>query len=170
MNTQITRKSRIIYPDLLRNMAAFGVIIIHTAGIYYYDTSISSLSWQILNIYNKTTLWCVPIFVMISGIFFLNRQGITVKTVYIKQLPKVGLRLLLWSIIYCIVLQGILSVSGVLHTALTSHLWFLCIILVLYVITPVLRLILQRLNQWRTALFLTTVFLVSFFLYIYIYI
>ena len=145
--------------------------MVHTIGIYYYDTPIHSLNWQIMNIYNKTTLWCVPVFVMISGIFFLDeRQERTVKAVYIKQIPKIGIRLLLWSAIYCIVLQGTISVSGVLHTASSSHLWFLCIILVLYTITPVLRLILQRLNRYSTAIFTVAVFLTSFILYIYIYI
>ena len=173
MNLQTTEKSRLIYPDVLRIIAAFGVIMIHTIGIYYYDAPVRSLNWQIMNIYNKSVLWCVPVFVMISGIFFLNiniQRGITVKAVYIKQLPKIGIRLLLWSVIYCIILRGAVSLSSMLHMALLSHLWFLYIMLVLYIITPILRLILQRLNRYGVAFFTAAVFLVSFFLYIYIYI
>ena len=65
---------RKIYPDVLRIVSTLAVIAIHTIGILWKDLSPRSFEWQVLNFYGSISRWCVPVFVMISGIFFLDPE------------------------------------------------------------------------------------------------
>ena len=60
--------------DYLRVLASFGVIILHIAAKKFLSLSVYSNEWQVLNFYDSIVRWTVPVFVMISGALFLNRD------------------------------------------------------------------------------------------------
>lgn len=68
-DTRAHTPQRVFYPDFLRVFAIFAVIFLHIAGIDQVKMPSQSYEWQIVNFYNGLSHWCVPVFVMVSGIF-----------------------------------------------------------------------------------------------------
>ena len=84
MNKQIIEEKtqRFLYLDILRVVAAAGVIIAHVSAQNWYRSSLApvdSIMWQSFNFYDGIVRWCVPLFIMISGALFLSREDIPVK-------------------------------------------------------------------------------------------
>ena len=65
-------KERIIHYDLLRIVAAFSVVMLHSTAQYWYTLDIYSSEWIIANTYDAIFRFGVPIFVMMSGALLLN--------------------------------------------------------------------------------------------------
>ncbi len=146
-------KERILYPDLLRIIAAFGVIILHVAATgYYYKYEAGTIGWQMRNLYDSLSRFSVPVFVMVSGIFLLNPgNAYSLKKLYGSKILKIAIVYLFWSLFYAAVfviekkirLGQDVSISMFAEKVLNGeyHLWFLFVICGLYMISPVLRLI-----------------------------
>ena len=66
---------RLAYADLLRVFASFAVILFHLAGGDVSVVPVGSPNWQIFNLYNSLTHWCVPVFVMLSGMWSTAPPG-----------------------------------------------------------------------------------------------
>jgi len=149
--------NRILYPDLLRVFAVFAVIVIHVSASGFYSLPITSFEWKIVNLYGSAARWAVPIFVMVSGIFFLNPQRkVYASKLYRKKIFRIFTALVFWGLLYrsvdivkLIVLQNadfttvvsamFRSYSHVLFGTAWYHLWFLYMIIGLYMIVPLLR-------------------------------
>lgn len=92
---------RKIYIDIIRVIATFAVIITHVCSFKWYGTDVNSFHWQCLNFFSSITRWCVPIFVMISGVFFLEpTKEIIIKKIYSKYILRIVIALLFWSVFY----------------------------------------------------------------------
>lgn len=138
-------EKRLIYFDILKIFAAFGVIVIHVNGLYYNNIPSNTVNWQILNFYNAITLWCVPMFIMISGSLFLfHKRYIPIKLLYRKYIPNIFIKMVIWAVLYSVILYRTVAISPVLKFSISSHLYFLYIICFLYIITPILSFILQK--------------------------
>ncbi|MEE1323104.1 MAG: acyltransferase family protein, partial [Bacteroidales bacterium] len=70
MNT-ITEKKRLVYLDLIRVIATFCVIIVHVFATDFY-VNIGSYNWFISALGCNLFRWASPLFVMISGVIFLQ--------------------------------------------------------------------------------------------------
>ena len=138
------QKKRIVSFDVLRIIAAFGVLVIHLAshGLYEYSPSVE---WTVSNFYHSLFRWVVPIFVMISGALFLPMtKHIDIKKMYVKNILHIALVYIVWSIIYVMYegveggnLFDILKKISIGH----SHLWFLKMLIGLYIAVPIMRAI-----------------------------
>ena len=62
---------RVACYDVLRVAATFAVVALHLSAQHWADTDIYSTAWQAFNLYDSLVRWTVPVFVMISGVFFL---------------------------------------------------------------------------------------------------
>jgi len=149
-------KTRVLYADLLRIISTFAVIILHTSASKWYITPVSSFEWQVFNIYDSMVRWCIPLFLMLSGMFFLDpEKKISKKDIYSKYIYRVFCALVFWGIFYGLSILLIKSIIG--HTELSIydfakipakivfgppcyHLWFLYAIIGLYILTPLLRI------------------------------
>ena len=60
---------RIYYLEVLRVIATFSVVLLHVAADKWYG-EIGTFSWKIFTVYIGLTRFCVPIFLMISGVLF----------------------------------------------------------------------------------------------------
>ena len=68
----LLQNNRILYPDILRILAVFAVMMIHVSASGFYTNPVQSFTWQVVNFYECMVRWAVPVFVIVSGMFFLN--------------------------------------------------------------------------------------------------
>lgn len=147
--TEQQKEGRLLYADLLRTAALFAVIVLHVCGNNWGGMEVRTADWQILNVIDSLTRWCVPVFVMLSGMFFLDpRKPVTYRSIFQKSLPRLVSAFLFWSLLYAL-FTALLNWRGgapddgwqfFLNFIYGHyHLWFVYMMMGLYLITPVLR-------------------------------
>lgn len=142
---------RVAYADLLRSFATFAVMVLHLAGSQMGAAAVGSSAWDVFNAYNGLVRWCVPVFVMLSGMFLLDPQRpLPLSRLLFHNALRILAALLFWGAVYALaelwLAGGALTrggvkaaLLGVLRGETHYHLWFLFMILGLYLVTPVLR-------------------------------
>lgn len=142
---------RLAYADLLRVFASFAVIVCHLASRQISAVAVGSQNWQVFNLYNGLVRWCVPVFVMLSGMFMLDtKKGLPLTKLLFHNCLRILVCLMFWGGVYAVV--GYVSAGGrftwqglwnavwnALRGDTRYHLWFLYMILGLYLVTPILR-------------------------------
>ncbi|MBR4445084.1 MAG: acyltransferase family protein [Solobacterium sp.] len=88
--------------DVLRVAATIAVILLHVSAQNWHSTDIHSFEWCVFTIYDGLVRWGVPIFTMISGAIFLNRD-IPIKKIYTKHILRIITAFIFWSAIYALV-------------------------------------------------------------------
>ncbi|MDA3047165.1 acyltransferase [Campylobacter sp. JMF_08 NE1] len=160
-NTHIHTPQRVFYPDFLRVIAIFAVIFLHVAVIRQYKMPSQSYEWQIVNFYNGLVRWCVPVFVMVSGIFLLDfrRYSESVSEnlgrILKKNIFRLSITLIVWSIFYLyfdMFLNGKFDtnpfrLTDFLFKSTKYHLWFLYMIIGLYFLAPFLQVLVRNLSK-----------------------
>lgn len=148
---QTAPTERLVYADLMRILAVFLVIVTHVSGCGWQELAVGGGDWIVSLFYNAASRICVPLFVMLSGMFFLDPdKPVSIHAVYHKYLPRIIFCFLFWSALYALVFTWLDHralnadfIRSALKTFLLGHyhLWFLYMIAGLYVLTPILRLI-----------------------------
>jgi surface polysaccharide O-acyltransferase-like enzyme len=161
----LERRQRIIYLDLLRIVGVFAVIVLHVAAAQWYITPVVSYQWQIMNVFESLTRFCVPLMIMISGVFFLDPDKmLTIKQLYHKYILRIVVAFLFWSLVYAVVnlvgdyqQTGVIDWLGLLKQVVLGryHLTFLYYLVGLYMIVPVLRAVTKdlKLSMYYVLLF-----------------
>ncbi len=168
MQSEIPNKRQVQY-DLLRVVATFFVIVVHVAATEWYFAPVKSSAWMWFNIYDSLGRFCVPVFIMISGVFFLDPdKNIPMSALLRRNVLKVAIAFVLWSLLYALagyVLRALQS-RGLGFASLVEqfiegppHLWFLFMMAGLYLIVPFLKKITG--DKKLTELFLILWFLFS---------
>ena len=156
--------------DTLRTIAALMVVLVHVVADYVNLAMKSdnfNLSFWVSNIVDSFCRICLPIFVMISGMFLLGRTE-TFRDSYRKRASKILIPLIFWTIIYLVYLVVLRLFAGVdpdADTLLKSvilgqpfyHMWYLFMIIGLYLITPILNnsiYYVSRNTLWTVAILL----------------
>ena len=149
MNEKDGTKSRLIQFDLLRILAIFFMMLLHIAGSNWDWTAVDSFEWNTFNVYDSIARCCVPIFVMISGMFFLgDDRSESIGYIYKKRIPRLVIAYLFWSTLYSLYVNLILqNDSGVeLKKQIVIdilnghyHLWFVPMMIGLYMVVPFLK-------------------------------
>ena len=65
---------RTIYFDYLRILATFAVILVHLSSQYWSQTQVGGFRWYVLTFFDGIGRWAVPVFVIIIGALFLDRE------------------------------------------------------------------------------------------------
>lgn len=144
--------------DKLRVAATCSVVLLHTITGVMDITDMTLFPFE-----NKVFLaaldlicWCVPVFVLISGYLFLNpARKISVREMLTKYCRRIVLALFIFGVPYACLEQialehtfriGMLGKGFlmVLRGESWSHMWYLYLILLLYLITPALKWLLER--------------------------
>ena len=160
---------RKIQYDLLRILAAFSVVMLHSAAQFWYDLDVRSAEWVIANSYNAVFRFGVPIFVMISGALFLdNGYRLNLKRLYIHNILRLVILYIVWSCIYGLydcVGHGFSSLSykEILREMLSGryHLWFIPMIVGIYVLLPILKSWVEHTDKKTLQYFLTLFFVLQ---------
>ena len=143
-------EKRLVYPDLLRIVASFAVILIHITSSGMSSYEVNTGVWVSNVVINSLCRWSVPLFFMVSGMFYLDpAKEVDTKKLYTKNIFRLLLCIVIWGFAYGLLdqyLYSTLTMKSVLitlygivtgHTG--YHLWFLYTLLMLYVAVPALR-------------------------------
>ncbi len=131
------------------------VVTIHVlcTGLESNSFHINDINHAIIFFLDKLIHWAVPIFVMISGAVFLNKnKSLSIKNMYIKYIKRLFVNLVTWSIIYSLfrfILKQ-LTIKGLLFSIIFeqySHLWYLFMMIGLYMVFPLLKALLDNINK-----------------------
>lgn len=147
------------------------MIVLHVSGSNWNNCAVSTLEWQTFNAYDGAVRWCIPVFVMLSGMFMLNPgKELTIKKLYLKNILRIAVSLLFWGTIYpflnnyiiCGNINPVFFIQG-FKAIITGnpwyHLWFLYMLIGLYIITPVLRVFVANASKGDVVYFLTVSFI-----------
>ncbi|MBO1029734.1 acyltransferase [Tessaracoccus sp. SD287] len=160
---------RLVYPDLLRIIAMLAVVTLHVAMRDLQRVRLGSAEWQLMNLYDGAARWCVPIYVMVSGLFLLRpgRNADDLRTAYRKTFGR-ALRLasilVIWSLVYQVFLLratrmpltprgAVAGLWDMWFGPIYYHLWFLYMLVPLYFLAPLVQLFIARTepHHWRTV-------------------
>ena len=161
--------------DVLRVLATCAVVLMHvlTGATDVTDASIVPEYRSLLLSVMDLVTWCVPIFLLISGYLFLNPERTLTYPVMIKKYcRRIALAILLFGVPYAaselVVAERtfrVMMIPEALKMTLTghtwSHMWYLYLILFLYLITPLLKKVLQILPVWSVVAVMAVIFLGS---------
>lgn len=130
--------------DALRCLACFMVIVIHVSAQNWYVLSPTDSNWRIMNFYDSLARSAVPIFFMISGALFLDREVLSVSHLMKRNVLRLIYLYIAWSVLYAIDRLGIHNIVGNWHEFYVNiiksnfHMWFLPAMVCIYIIMPVL--------------------------------
>ena len=94
-------EQREIWPDIIRIVAVFAVIVLHTGVEHFYRIDTRSATWQGCNLYESLVRFCVPVFIMVSGRFLLDPdREYTLKKLYGVKILRLATAYLFWSAFY----------------------------------------------------------------------
>ncbi len=170
-----TIDGRLAYADLLRAIATIAVILLHLSGGWMGSVRVNTSAWAVFNTFDGLVRWCVPVFVMLSGMFLLEPKKSEKWSALFLRILRIFVALVVWGAIYALAdhlaAGGRLSWAGI-KSALWSaalgnthyHLWFLYMIIGLYLITPILRAFVRGASRADFHWFFLLTFLVAFLL------
>lgn len=154
----------VVWLDLLRIAAILAVVAIHTVSGVTRGVRVPllSTSWWVGATIDAASLWCVPVFVMISGSLLLNPgREQRVGDFYRRRMERIGVPLVFWTAVYLVFRDAFLgddlSVGRAAHDVAAGQpfmqMYFLFAIAGLYVATPPLRRLLRSCDdrQWAMA-------------------
>jgi len=149
------KPKRVYWVDLLRVFACYLVIMTHSSKKFIKGfPKVGTYDWKMLTAYNALARPCVPFFIMISGIFFLNpNKKITIKQIFSKYVFRILKGYFFWSIYYNVIERYFIYYNPNVHLdmnlvkyALTriilggGHaLWYLNFVIGLYICTPIIK-------------------------------
>ena len=142
-----THGNRILWLDLFKIFATIAMVLLHVVAKVMLTHDFLGYEWQIANIFNSFSRFCVPAFVMISGCLFLSKERNMIS--YVK---RIVVSIVIWTLLYtsyAFLIEaskyGSISYQRFIDLALSpSHLWFLYMIAGLYMITPILLKIVEH--------------------------
>lgn len=159
-------KDRNIALDVIRFTALLLVVLLHSAGLFYVDPSGGIIDApQTRAIVSVATIGRagVPLFVMISG-YLLLPMRMTCRQFYSRRFTRVLLPFIFWSVIYAIFESGLLSGGSVTQCLklvfhipvnfVTSHLWYVYMLIGLYLLVPVISPWIKQVGKREFSFFL----------------
>ena len=157
----VVQEDRRTYLDVLRIFASFAVILLHVSAQKWYDAGVGTFDWNMSNIYDGLVRWAVPVFIMISGSLFLDKDK-PLKDIYKKYILRIAIAFLTWSFIYALVsyLQDGTPLKLCIFAFIKgpNHLWYLLMIMGLYAIIPFVKLIIKDKPLTKYYLILALIF------------
>ena len=158
-NPKEKQGDREVFLDALRVMATMAVVMMHTiSGVLNggYDFTGYERRVKAFHALVDATSWSVPLFLMISGYLFLKPQKtITWKDAIFKYCRRIFLALLIFGVPFAFLeifrYVGHFEwwmVPWTLGQVATgqgwAHMWYLYLILILYAVTPLIKILLER--------------------------
>lgn len=147
------------YLDILRIIAVISILVIHISGENMAWEEISRRYWGELNLLNSISRFGVPVFLMISGVLFLDSEKAVDGRYLLFKILRILTAYLVWSLFYAIVFYRHNKTAFISHVISGyGHLWFIFMIIGLYIIVPLLRQIVLSKRTEKYFLILSFVF------------
>ncbi|MGN0425286.1 MAG: acyltransferase [Acetatifactor sp.] len=159
-------KERLVHMDLLRILAAFSVVMLHSSAQFWYVLPVISKEWFIVNAYDAVFRFGVPIFVMISGSLFLrDKRELKLRRLYTHHVLRMLILYVVWSLTYLVYDLSAVprqDIGSALIWAKLSvnryHLWFIPMITGVYMVLPILKRWVQNASKREVEYFLALFF------------
>lgn len=154
--------------DVLRIIAAFAVVVIHTTSVYINGNITAGNSlWWLANISNSFSRWSVPIFIMISGSLLINDNSFQNTNLFFKKrVQRILIPLIFWSIFFITFnkyITGYFSIKDTVARLFLGepyyHLWYLYLITGIYFVTPIISLFYANFNQKDRVRIIISIFI-----------
>jgi len=163
-------KSRLLYADILRVSAVAAVVFLHAAAPSEYQfNSITHSWWWVANVFDSSSRWAVPVFIMLSGMLLLDvSKTESASSFFRKRVNKVVVPFLVWSVVYSlwkVTKNGLLSHGQIQYSVIGFfvdllrgnvyyHLGFFYYLIGLYLVTPILRVYIRNASNRNILYFL----------------
>lgn len=159
------QKKKILYLDILRILASFAVISIHVSTQNFDNFTVDTYEWGAFNVFDSLSRWAVPVFCMISGTLFLNKdKKIKTRSLYTKNISRMLIAYFVWSTFYAVFnyeVDVIGKTEFVKKILLGNyHMWYILLIVGFYALVPILRRI--SASQATTRYFIFVSIVVTF--------
>lgn len=142
---QVTERK--FYLDILKIIATFGVIFLHVFA-KGYNGALNTCIWYVAAVGDSLVRWSVPVFVMISGVLFLDPlKELSVSAIVRKYVKRLLLAYVFWYFVYCLFnfvrtyLSSDSIVLGYKSFEPEYHLWFLPMLMGVFLLVPILRFV-----------------------------
>lgn len=163
-------KKRFIEYDIMRILACFCVIMIH-AAVFDQESLYGNTTWayQWIRIWGVLSRWAVPAFVMLSGMMILPRgEEVSVSRLMLHRVIRMLAAYIAWSCVYSaynVYVLDIVYAPTKFKTFLDgcfsgeTHMWYLPMLAGLYIASPLLAVLVKKLERkwalyWLAGLFL----------------
>lgn len=146
--------------DIIRVLAICGVVVIHTVdSVYGRPDFFGGLSWWFAIVLNSVSRAAIPLFILLSGFFLLNKDESYKQTLF-RTWNRLGIPLLFWFVVMNIWVGGNPSLQdinlGMIKRLLTVNvftLFFLIILIGLYIVAPLIRNFLKTSSENTKRIF-----------------
>ena len=153
--------------EILRVMATIAVIFLHISmtiiSNYTLEEANGITNYIILDVSQLICRWAVPCFIMITGALLLDQN----KKVDLVKIKKYVLRMLIvlmtFGVFYAFLElffeNRIINIKMIFQSILNTlqgktwaHMWYIYMLIGLYIITPVLKIVIQKLDYNKLKL------------------
>ena len=147
-------ENRVLYLDVLRVISVLGVMLIHFPSKILSGISMGTTNWYLFLSLNCLGRFAVPVFFMISGSLFLDpERNVDGKRLFRHNILHLATAFCFWSFCYAlwnlftVLLKEEMGTVELCKRLIKSfvlgptHLWFIFVLIVLYMIIPFLRVI-----------------------------
>ena len=143
--------------DVLKGLGILAVVGIHSVmHVFQQAYPMTSADFFIASLIDGISRWCVPVFIMVSGVLLLEKEE-SLAEVYTRRILFVFKNIVIWTIIYGLwtnkyeLLHGdylcLLSIAkACIKGPIYYHLWYLFMLLQLFIFLPVFRNIVKDKN------------------------
>jgi surface polysaccharide O-acyltransferase-like enzyme len=152
---------RILWINNTKILSAFIVVFLHeSANVISGLQDINSTNWWIANTFDSISRWCIPIFVMISGMLLLDTtKDEPILVFYRKRVSRIFIPLVFWTLFFLLFryfgeyfVKGTHPSIGSLTNSVLAgepyfHMWYLYMIIGLYLFTPFFRRVVRQLSD-----------------------
>lgn len=122
------------------------VVLLHVSAVSFMRFH---TAWDVALIYDSISRVSVPLFFILSGYLLLDKKE-SVSVFFIKRASKIFIPFLFWTVLYKLYVAYYtkssfdFNVLNIITTPAYYHLWFLYAIIIMYLMTPALRLIISN--------------------------
>ncbi len=166
-----------VWLDNVRIISILCVIVLHVSANVVLEADIKSNEWMIANIIDSFVRWAAPVFIILSGYLLLNpiKNTESISTFYGKRINKIGIALLFWTFFYLLVQAAKNHIKGIEFNISNDilmpiylgepyfHLWFMYTIFMLYLLTPLIRIFLNKVNMKAVFVIVIISFAIAMF-------
>ncbi len=146
-------KNELVWLDLIRIFASFGVVLIHIAADVITEfKAVPMAQWWAAHIYDSLVRGCVSLFVMVSGALLLMPTEQSAGDFFKKRINRILIPFIIWTVLYLIwkkiLFQPDLDLLEALRRAASNevhfHLWFFYALTGVYLAAPIFRLFVRQ--------------------------
>lgn len=161
---------RVYNMDCLRILCCFLIVLLHFSSSYWSCVPVDSYSFAVMSVYNCITRVAVPIFIMLSGYFLLDKPYSFEWKSYIKRPGKLLLSFYVWSGFYAfqglvveLIKTGNVTAERIEYSIREFifghyHMWFCFLVIGYYLLLPIAKKIAEDVRVLTLFIVLWVIF------------